>query len=331
MMPTIITPELPDPTQPVATLPIAEMSIAEMPIAEMPIAEIPIAEIPIAEAGRLLMAGELAIIQTHWPALRLAADTTAVHETRKAIRRTFTLFKLFAPYFAPDELEPHRATLRRMMRRLAPCRDAAVFRLKLAAYNETAEPPLTKLADHWDERQARADEKLREYLGRRPVIRRLDRYTRLTVSPGMGLPRGKDRAAPLLVGHALPALLFQRVGAVRAWGALLPTATPAQFHQLRIQFKELRYTLTFFEPVLSGCADLIDLSRQIQDHLGALNDASVAVELLEGMKHHHDEADRYRAFQQAELERLTAGFLPLYAAFDRPEVRRELALTLADL
>ena len=210
MMPTIITPELPDPTQPVATLPIAEMSIAEMPIAEMPIAEIPIAEIPIAEAGRLLMAGELAIIQTHWPALRLAADTTAVHETRKAIRRTFTLFKLFAPYFAPDELEPHRATLRRMMRRLAPCRDAAVFRLKLAAYNETAEPPLTKLADHWDERQARADEKLREYLGRRPVIRRLDRYTRLTVSPGMGLPRGKDRAAPLLVGHALPALLFQR-------------------------------------------------------------------------------------------------------------------------
>lgn len=303
----------------------------EIPVATLPFAEMPIAEMPIAEAGRLFMAGELAIIQAHWPALRLAADTTAVHETRKAIRRTFTLFKLFAPYFAPDELEPHRATLRRMMRRLAPCRDAAVFRLKLAVYNETSEPPLLKLAAHWDERQARADEKLREYLGRRPVIRRLDRYSRLTVSPGMGLPRGKDRVAPLLVGHALPALLFQRLGAVRAWGALLPTATPAQFHQLRIQFKELRYTLTFFEPVLGGCAEVIDLSRQIQDHLGALNDASVAVELLEKIKRHRDEADRYRAFQQAELERLTAEFRPLYATFDRPVVRRGLALTLADL
>ena len=286
---------------------------------------------PIAEAGRHIMAGELAIVQTHWPALRLAADTTAVHETRKAIRRTFTAFKLFAPYFAPGELEPHRATLQRIMRRLAPCRDATVFRLKLAAYNEVAEPPLVLLADYWEARQARYDEELRDYLGRRPVIRRLDRYTTLTVTQAMGLPRGKERAAPPLVAHALPALLFQRVGAARAWGAILPTATPTQFHQLRIQFKELRYALTFFEPLLGACAEVIDLSRRIQDHLGALNDARVAVELLDKMKRHRDEAERYGAVQQAELDRLTTGFLPLYAEFEQPDVRRRLALALSDL
>lgn len=286
---------------------------------------------PIAEAARLIMAGELAILQTHWPALRLTADVTAVHETRKAIRRTFTAFKLFAPYFAPDELEPHRKTLRGIMRRLAPCRDAAVFRLKLAAYNETAETPLPALAAYWDERQTGFDAALRHYLRRRRVLRRLDRYTRLTATLGMGLPRGQSRAAPLLVRHVLPALLFQRVGVARAWGALLPTATPPQFHQLRIQFKELRYTLTFFEPILGACAEVIDLSRRIQDHLGALNDARVAVELLDGMKHHRDEAAPYRTAQQAELDRLMAEFLPLYAEFDQPDARYRLALALAEL
>jgi CHAD domain-containing protein len=286
---------------------------------------------PIAEAGRLIMAGELATLQTHWPALRLTADTTAVHETRKAIRRTFTAFKLFAPYFAHDELEPHRRNLRRIMRRLAPCRDAAVFRLKLAAYNETAESPLPGLVAYWNERQAGFDETLRDYLKRRRVLRRLDRYTRLAATPGMGLPRGKNRGAPLLVRHSLPALLFQRVGAVRAWGEILPTATPAQFHQLRIQFKELRYTLTFFESLLEAESGIIDLSRRIQDHLGELNDAVVAVALLDKMKTGREEVDRYCAFQQAEVTRLTAGFLPLYAEFDRPDARAGLAQALAGL
>jgi len=83
------------------------------------------ANLPIAEAARLMMAEQLAIVYEHLPALQQDAAVTAVHETRKAIRRTFTLFKLFAPSFAPGELEPHRRTLRRLMRRLAPCRDLA--------------------------------------------------------------------------------------------------------------------------------------------------------------------------------------------------------------
>ena len=79
----------------------------------------------ITEAARLIMAEQLAIVYEHLPALRQSADAVAVHESRKAIRRTFTLFKLFTPIFAPHELEPHRQTLRRLMRRLAPCRDTA--------------------------------------------------------------------------------------------------------------------------------------------------------------------------------------------------------------
>lgn len=304
-------------------------------------------DLPINEAGRLLMLDELATIQAFWEACRESAEITAVHETRKAIRRTFTLFNLFAPYFAPKALRRSRAGLRRIMRRLAPCRDIAVFRSKLAAYNEAAERPLSKLEAYWNRRQAKADDRLRHFLGRKSAARIISRYAALLDTPDAGFAAPDDSDAPLLVAHprvehllvahqqvahALPALVFERLGRVRAWGEIRLTATPKQFHQLRIQFKELRYTLTFFEDVLQpDAADILDLSRRIQDHLGDLNDARVAVDLLRDMKKHRREAAVYRAHQQAELARLTAEFQPLYAEFDRPVMRRGLALAAANL
>ncbi len=289
-------------------------------------------DLPIAEAARQMMAEQLAIVYEHLPALRQNADPPAVHETRKAIRRTFTLFKLFAPVFAPHELEPHRRTLRRLMRRLGPCRDLAVFRQKLAAYNDAAGQPLLVLAEYVEERQAKVDKRLRRYLERPKVHRRLQRYRRFTATAGAGLPTGNGRTAPLLVRHALPTLVFQRLGAVRAFGDVLPTATAAQFHQLRIQFKELRYTLTFFEELLGETSGrIIEMTRLMQDHLGTLNDASVATALLIALDCCPEEVAIYGDYQSAELARLTEEFHPLYAAFDRPDIRQVLALTVASL
>ena len=289
-------------------------------------------DLPIAEAARLMMADELTTVIGHLPALQASADTLAVHETRKAIRRTLTLFKLFAPTFAPDALTPHRQGLRLLMRRLSPCRDLAVFRQKLAAYNESAATPLTALAARLDARQARADKRLRRYLQRPKVDKRLRRYRRFVENPAAGLPPASDKDAPLLVCHVLPTLIFQRLGAVRAYGDILPTATPTQFHQLRIQFKELRYTLTFFEDILGGTgSQIIEMTRRIQEHLGHLNDASVALWQLARMDCCPAEVDIYGAVQATEAARLTTEFYPLYAQFDRLDIRQVLALTVASL
>lgn len=289
-------------------------------------------DLPIAEAGRLMMSDELTTIRSFWPELRLSADATAVHETRKAIRRTFTLFKLFAPHFVPDTLEQHRAGLRKTMRRLAPCRDATVFRLKLSAYNQTADQPLTELAAWWDKRQSVVDGRLIEYLGRKSPARVIDRYARLVTTTGAGLPPQKKTDAPMLVRYAMPGMVMLHLGTVRAWGAIMPDATTTQFHQLRIRFKELRYTLTFFEDLLStGAGEMFDLSRRMQDLLGDLNDAGVADEILQRMKNCRAEAEIYRRFQHSEQARLMDEFRPLYASFDRAELRRELAVTLANL
>ena len=290
------------------------------------------ADAPFAEAGRHMMAEQLDTIGEYMPALRERADVTAVHETRKAIRRTFTLFKLFTPNFAPGELEPHRQALRQLMHRLGPCRDLAVFRLKLVEYNTAAGMPLLVLAEYMEERQAAADERLRDYLESSRVKKQLRRYRKLVTTPGAGVPPQTEKTASLLVRHVLPTLVFQRLGAVRAWGDILPTATSIQFHQLRIQFKELRYTLTFFDDLLGETSgQIIELTRRVQDHLGYLNDASVATAMLIDMDCCPEEVAIYGEYQRGELARLTQAFYPLYAQFDRRDVRQVLALTVASL
>lgn len=286
----------------------------------------------MAEAGRQLMAGELATVQAHWPELRLSAGMVAVHETRKAIRRTFTLFKIFTPFFIAGELEPHRRGLRKIMRRLAPCRDTAVFRQKLKAYNDTAERPLLGLLNAWDARQQIADDNLRLYLAKPRAAATLERYAVLASTLGSGLPPAAEEDAPIEVRHALPAIIFQRFGAVEAYGDLLPGATEEQLHQLRIQFKELRYTLTFFKELLGDeGSQIIDECRKMQDFLGELNDASVAIELMTGMEAHREEAAIYSAFQRARLESLVDETEAHYARFNRPELRAVLAAALAAL
>ena len=107
----------------------------------------------IAEAGRAILAAELETMREHKSALKQDADVTAVHETRKAIRRSFTAIKLFDPYFEPGVLKAHRRRLRKIMRRLGRCRDAAVFLIKLAEFGES-NSPLTELEAYWQEQKS---------------------------------------------------------------------------------------------------------------------------------------------------------------------------------
>lgn len=289
-------------------------------------------DMPLPEAGRLLLRQELQTVLSHLPTLRDTADVTGVHETRKAIRRSFTLFRLLAPTYAPGVLDQYRRGLRRTMRRLAPCRDLAIFQLNLASYNETAEPMLLELGDHTNGELAAADKKLRAYLARSKVERFLARYAGFVATPGAGLPGETREQAPILVRHALPGLIFQQLGAVRAYGALLDTATPSQLHQLRIRFKEFRYTLAYFAPLLGDeVAPVIDRTRAIQDHLGFLNDTAVALDLLDRMDCCPEEVVTYRTHLERESDRLIAEFRPLYMQMDTPETRRTLAMNLADL
>lgn len=283
------------------------------------------------EAGRLMMAQQLQKIVFNAALLRETADPVAVHEMRKAIRRTFTAFRLFASYYAPDTLAQHRRGLRRMMRRLGRSRDLTVFRAALDSYNAGQERLLLTLSAYFAEQQTLADEAVQAYLERPKWESLLRRYDKFCATPGLGTAVAGQEAPPL-IAHIAPAMLYTRLALVRATGAHLDALSVPQLHQLRIQFKELRYALDFLSPILGpGTAGLLVSLNDVQDHLGMINDSRVALLLLDEVPSPAGEVAEFRAFQTAALARQAASFAPVWAEIDSPQWRRALATAVAEV
>jgi len=92
------------------------------------------------------------------------------------------------------------------------------------------------------------------------------------------------RPLPHKIKHALPLVLYQKLGAVLVYDddfhAHLNSAE--RLHQLRIDVKALRYTLDFFAPLFSrDTKKLIQKLKPLQNHLGELQDVEVAQNKLQ--------------------------------------------------
>ncbi|MCP4423135.1 MAG: CHAD domain-containing protein [Chloroflexi bacterium] len=292
------------------------------------------ADVPIAELGRQMMAAQLAIIHDYDAALRQNADVTAVHETRKAIRRTFTAVRIFHPYFAPGALEGYRRQLKKLMKRLGRCRDTAVFLGKLDVYINDSAAPLTELTRYWQDQKTVADANLHLYIERPKWPPFWEGYAKFIATPGAGVLPSKI-GVPVQARHLIPVLLYQRVAAVRAYDDYLAAMTELsvkKLHQLRIECKELRYAFQFFTPLLGPEIEpAISVLKALQVNLGDLNDARVALEMLADTPGRETAVACYREAQIAETNRLLNDFHPLWAKLNAPVWRENLAMALAML
>jgi len=79
------------------------------------------------------------------------------------------------------------------------------------------------------------------------------------------------------VRWAGPVLVFERLADVRAYAEPLPSP------DARLEYHRLRYAVEFFEEVLKPAArDVIEALKELQDHLGNLQDAVVACGMVRG-------------------------------------------------
>jgi len=107
-----------------------------------------------------------------------------------------------------------------------------------------------------------------------------ERYGVFLSTPGAGVKHAAsgDSAGPQLVRHVLPAAIWEHYGRVRAYETVLGWASLEMIHALRIEGKRLRYLLEFFSEVLGpGPAPAIEALVALQDHIGELHDADVAI------------------------------------------------------
>jgi CHAD domain-containing protein len=299
---------------------------------------------PLAEAGRRIMANLVEKAQSHEPDLRLETDVFSVHETRKTCRRLRSAFRLFEPYYEPGVLKIYRKRFGKFMRRLGRSRDIAVFQINFERFqNEVLDAGLLSdlerqsmaaFIQYWKEAQDRASENVRDYMAKGKYQRLIEEFDEFAHSAGTGAISGTEPNIPLKTRYTAPIILYQKAAAVRAYEGFIEGASLAEHHALRIQCKELRYAIEFFLPVLGPAAGatLTPLKR-ILTHLGDLNDARIALDLMANVD---DQAlspflELYRQIKVDELDALVSDFSILWSKLNKPEWRLDFAGAIAVL
>jgi CHAD domain-containing protein len=260
---------------------------------------------------------------------RAGEDAEAVHDMRVAIRRMRSIFRLLRPYFKAKDARRFNGELQQLAWALGDVRDLDVFMADVRAFQETVnaeqQADLQTVIDDLEMQRQEARERLLETLESKAYRRFLKDYSSfLTTPPDGSKANGKVTVEPTQVRHLLPAMVYNRLAAVRAYEAALVEPTATTLHSLRIEFKRLRYTVSLFEGVLGTQIEaFIDDLKAMQDILGSLNDIATARGRLEDYRGEGVEA--YLAWLDSHEADLTAQFGEAWSRFNSRKVQQKLS------
>jgi CHAD domain-containing protein len=229
------------------------------------------AEQPLGEAARAVIAAWWNTARAHVAGVRVGLDPEHVHKMRVALRRMRTALRVFEDAFDPALAESLREEVRRVGRLLGEVRDLDVQRLAIAdwrrRFHEIEAVAWADIDERMQRRRARARSVLLAELAS-PKWAALDRAVELCI--GSHAAAGRDTLAV-----RVPTIVMRRVERCeRALVKLREDGTARHSHDLRIDVKNLRYTLDFVASALDWeCGDIASTLADVQDELGALQDA----------------------------------------------------------
>ncbi len=308
------------------------------------------------EVVRKIMHFQFQHMLYHEAGTQLGQDIEELHDMRVATRRMRAALQVFGDYLDEKTWTPFDKGLRRTGRILGEVRDLDVFWEKTQRYLDSLPPErrdeLAPLQAVWKNARDQARDRLLAYLDSKRYGKFKDSFgefleTRTLdsapVSDDTGIPR------PRRLRHIAPVILYQRLAAMSAFEEWMagPDVPLARLHQLRIASKGLRYSLEFLEEVLGReSRELIKEMKLLQDHLGDLQDAVVASNLLRdfltwGTWGHEQESQplpvapivapgvaTYLASRQAELQDLPNSLPEVWARIQGPEFKHNFIAAL---
>jgi CHAD domain-containing protein/transposase-like protein len=306
----------------------------------------------LAEAGRKTLLYHFAEMLKHEEGTRLGEDIEELHVMRVATRRMRAAFDLFEQAFDPKVIKRHLRGLRATGRALGAVRDMDVFIEKANRYMDGLSPEqrlgLEVLVEAWQDQRETARQAMLAHLDSPDYANFKRKFNIFLQTPGKGVHLLSAQCpVPQMARDAAPVLIYSRFGAVRAYDQLLESATLEQLHALRIEFKKLRYAVEFFREILGKEAkSVINVLKTMQDHLGDLNDAQVATQLLSDFlarmetshldlplseRRNPEPVVVYLAAKHAERHHLMRTFPAAWESFNQPQFRQNLALAVAAL
>jgi CHAD domain-containing protein len=327
----------------------------------------------LALAGRMTMAKHTRKLYTHLPGVLSGDNPHDIHQMRVATRRLRASLQSTAIAYQPKPVDALRKGFRRLARALGAVRDLDVLLLRLRADAEHAgierEEVDQRIAQLVDARAAAHDELISELHSKRSA-RLYAKLNDFLLCP-LEKIQAEDGGLPLLLRHHAGGAIWQEFEAVQRFESVMPRASSEHLHELRIACKHLRYTLELFEPALGKHArEMIKEVETIQEHLGLIHDADVAIDYFGGAhtpaetisesdtsasvaeRSHDDSSDglaqiqaepetaiesqqsdkpRYIDTRIAERSRLLQEFEPMWEQISSKETRRKLGKLIATL
>jgi CHAD domain-containing protein len=247
---------------------------------------------------------------------------------RVATRRMRSALGLFGPYLTGALVTSVNDQLRHAGRLLGDVRDMDVALERAQAFvdglPDGEKVDLEPLLRRWRAQRERYRRRMLRYLDGRTYARFVqtmrDLLDALVTADGWA---SEEKA----VSQVAPRFLYVAWRVVSAYDAVLQNAPIELLHALRIDSKRLRYGLEFMSDVLpQSVVALIPEVVALQDHLGEMHDAAVAVEMIDATLEGHT-SRRYaglRAYRQAcedEMNHRLETFPELWRRFSRPRVR----------
>ncbi len=292
---------------------------------------------PMAEAGRKLFARQLRRMKRHEAGSRTGEDIESVHQMRVALRRMRSLFNLLAAHYRPKTVAKYRKGLRQIARALGAIRDLDVLIVDLQEFQAIlpaeSQMALRAIIEELDQRRSARRARLNALFDSKGYRRFLRDFRRLLKKPGRGTPKRQRPETPHQLRHVLPLLLHERMARVKAYDVVLPAAEDETLHALRVEFKQLRYAVELFLPLLGSPAGKFLLRvKAMQEILGRVQDIAVFTAYMSALADLTPEqealVEAYVAMRNKELAQLRAQFHDEWTRFNNRATQRQFSDSL---
>jgi len=279
-------------------------------------------EVSFAELGRVVLRRHLRRLQQTARAVKDDETIEAVHDLRVATRRIRAALRLLAPVVPVKPAKRATEMVRTLACEASAIRDRDVLLSDMTHRNILGLEPIIEAVRA--ERMA-AHTALVSYLSGKQYERELRALAQLACfSEGWdNRPRVRDHAGSMLYAHYEVLRSYDRNG--------LPE-DEASLHAMRIAGKRLRYALELIGDIVGErLSDLLQPLINFQDHLGALNDVSVARGLLTPHIAHSTAVTEYLAARETEWATLRAKLPECWSVLASADYRRHLLAVIGDL